>query len=258
MAYERIVLEEGQSMLRIVLARPDRGNSIDDALLRDLHLALDCAEATPSCRVVVLEGKDGVFCTGLDFEATVSAPASESAVRRGESYFSLLRRFSSLPLVIISAIDGRVAAGGVGLAAASDYVFATPRATFSLPEALWGLLPCCVLPFLLRRVGFQKAYTMTLSTQPATAAQAAECQLVDELTDDLAGQVKKLAMRVQRLQPSTLAAAKRYFGQLAGISPEVERVALAEFDRLMSSSTVRRNIENFVTTRRFPWEMGSV
>lgn len=254
MRYERILVRESDWLMQLTLACPDRNNSIDDALLTELHLALDAAERAPSCRVIVLGGQDGVFCTGLDFEAMASAPPSEMAAPRGERYLNLLRRFAQMPRAIVCAVDGRVAAGGVGLVAASDFVFATERSSFSLPEALWGLLPCCVLPFLIRRIGFQKAYFMTLSTQPVMAAQAAQFHLVDEVSSDLDGHVRKLALRLKRLAPSTVGDAKRYFGQMAGVSTEVERIALAEFDRLMSSSTVRKNIENFVTARRFPWE----
>jgi polyketide biosynthesis enoyl-CoA hydratase PksH len=257
MSNQRIVVRESRQLLRVTLARPEQQNSIDDLLLHELHLALDQAERSADCRVVLLEGQDGVFCTGLDFEAMTNAPPGEGAGQRGKEYFSLLRRFSCSSRVVISAVDGRVAAGGVGLVAASDFVFASERTTFGLPEALWGLLPCCVLPFLVRRVGFQKAYAMTLSTQPYSAREAAQFQLVDEVSDDLEGQIRKLTIRLNRLHPSTVSAAKRYFGAIAGISPETEQMALAEFGELMSSRMVRSNIENFVTTRRFPWEPAS-
>lgn len=254
MQNQRILVQESRHTLRVTLARPEHQNAIDDLLLHELHSALDRAEASSDCRVVVLEGQGGVFCTGLDFEAMAHASPSEEAPERGQEYFSLLRRFTSSSRVVISVVDGRVAAGGIGLVAASDFAFASERATFGLPEALWGLLPCCVLPFLIRRVGFQRAYTMTLSTQPYTALQAAQFQLVDEVTADLEGQLRRLTMRLNRLQPSTVGAAKRYFEGIAGVTPEVERFALAEFAALMSSSTVRTNIENFVSNRRFPWE----
>lgn len=254
MGYESIRLEAIGPQLVVTLARPQKNNSIDDVLLRELHLALDVAERTRECRVVVLQGQDGVFCTGLDFESVAKARPEETATRRGHAFFSLLRRFSQVPRVVVSAVDGPVAAGGVGLVAASDFVFATERATFSLPEALWGLLPCCVLPFLVRRVGFQRAYAMTLSTQPASAAQAWQAALVDELAVDLGAHVRKLALRVNRIDPSVIGTAKRYFERIVGVSSEVEHIALSEFDKLMSSQSVRDNIERFVTTRRFPWE----
>jgi polyketide biosynthesis enoyl-CoA hydratase PksH len=252
MTYQTLRVEAEERLLRITFDRPERQNSINDVLLHELHRALDASERAPEGRVIVLEGQGGVFCTGLDLDASVQA--AHGADRGGEAFLSLLKRIASIPRVVISVVDGQAAGGGVGVVAASDFVLASERATFSLPEALWGLLPCCVLPFLLRRVGFQKAYTMTLSTQPVTAAHAAQFALVDEVARDLAPALRKLTTRLNRIHPTTLGDAKRYFAQLAGISSASEAAALAEFARLMASPVVRRNLETFVATRRFPWE----
>ena len=59
---------------------------------------------------------------------------------------ALLKRLTLTPKVVVACIDGKVIAGGVGIAAAADLVVATPRSEFSLSEALWGMLPCCVVP----------------------------------------------------------------------------------------------------------------
>jgi polyketide biosynthesis enoyl-CoA hydratase PksH len=154
----------------------------------------------------------------------------------------------------VSTVDGRVAGGGVGLAAASDFVYATGRSTFALPEALWGLLPCCVLPFLIRRVGFQKAYAMTLSTQPVSAAEAAGCHLVDHVADSPEDAVRRLAYRLSKLDGVVIGEAKRYLATLWEVSKETERTAVAELDRLMATPAVRGRLAEYATAGTFPWE----
>src|SRR5204863_9100504 len=123
--------------------------------------------------------------------------ATSLADRGGAAFFGLLRRFTTVGRVIVSIVDGRVTGGGVGLVAASDLVYATERSSFGLPEALWGLLPCCVLPFLIRRVGYQPAYAMALSTQPVSAQEALRSHLVDAVADDPTALVRRLAARVR-------------------------------------------------------------
>ena len=81
-----------------------------------------------------------------------------------QMYMDTLRRITLFSKVVISCVDGQVLAGGVGLVACSDLVIATSKAEFGLSEALWGLLPAMVLPYLIRKVGVQKAYFMTLTT----------------------------------------------------------------------------------------------
>ncbi|MGW7278789.1 enoyl-CoA hydratase-related protein [Streptomyces sp. NPDC054844] len=250
-----VVVGEERHVLRVTLNRPERHNGINGELLAGLHAALDRAERLPDCRLVVLQGAGGVFSTGMDFaEASREEAGDEIAGHGGEWFYGLLKRFSTCSRVIVSVVDGRAVGGGVGLVAASDFVFATERSSFALPEALWGLLPACVLPFLIRRTGFQTAYAMTLSTLPVRAAEAARSGLVDELTDDTGPAVRRLGNRLARLDTSTVGRAKEYFRRLWIVDDATERTAVSEFARMMSSPAVRARIGDFAAHQRFPWE----
>lgn len=245
----------------VSLDRGDGQNSIDDALVARLNASLDEAEADPGCRVVLLTSAPGVFSTGMNLVAAGTTPASpaeadsaQAAERSGGAFFDLLRRFTRTPRIVVSAVDGRVAGGGVGLVAASDLVFATEGSTFALPEALWGLLPCCVLPFLARRVGFQRAYAMTLTTQPVGAADAAARGLVDDVGADPRGLVRRLAFRAGKLDASTIGDLKRYGHELCPVTDDIRRVAVGELGRLMALPAVRARLTAFAEHGRFPWE----
>ncbi len=236
----------------LLLDRPERANSLNAALVRDLIAALDWAEARLDCRLVVLRGHPGCFCTGMDFQEAAAAGDGERL--RMEDYMTLLRRLSQSPKVVVARVEGRVVAGGVGLAAASDLVFATPRSEFSLSEALWGILPCCVLPFLIRRTGYQKAYAMTLTTRPVGAAEAAAMHLVDEVTEQPDEALRRLLLRVGLLEEETIVELKAYFRKLWILTPEIERTAVAEIGRLAAKPAVRAAIAGYATDGRFPWE----
>ncbi|MFD4987445.1 enoyl-CoA hydratase-related protein [Streptomyces sp. NPDC058374] len=251
-----VLVSEERHVLRVTLNRPEQHNGITGELLAAVHEALDRAERSPDCRLVVLEGAGGVFSTGMDFaEASRDGGGpDEVAAQGGELFYGLLKRFTTCPRVIVSVVDGRAVGGGVGLAAAGDFVLATERSSFSLPEALWGLLPACVLPFLIRRVGFQPAYAMTLSTLPVSAAEAARVRLVDELTDEPQRAVRRLGNRVAKLDVSVIRDMKDYFRRLWILNEDTERTAVAEFSRMMSSPLVRGRIGDFAAHQRFPWE----
>ncbi|XVV00826.1 enoyl-CoA hydratase-related protein [Actinosynnema sp. CA-248983] len=251
MAYRTIDAAREPGLLRVTMTRPDQRNGIDDQVIGELHSALDAAEADPACRVVVLCGQDGVFSEGMHFR---SAAEGAGASDGGAAFFGLLRRLTTTPRVVVAQVDGVVAGGGVGLAAAGDFVHATERSTFALPEALWGLLPCCVLPFLVRRTGFQKAYAATLSTQPMSAREAHRVHLVDELVERPETALRQLVFRLTRLPPGVVGDAKEYFRGLAGIDEGAEARAVTAFGRLMSAPEVRERISAFVTEGRYPWE----
>jgi polyketide biosynthesis enoyl-CoA hydratase PksH len=225
---------------RIVLNRPERRNSLDKDLIGELREAFDAAGRDPGCRLVVLAAAPGPgFCVGMDLDAAArDRPADSDA----EVFFALLRQMRELPKVIVATVDGQVAGGGTGLVAASDLVWATPRSTFALPEMLWGLLPCCVLPFLVQRCGLQFARAMTLSTLPVEAAEARWHGLVDRVAEDFEPGLRALSYRLSKVDPETVCAGKAYLRTLWPIDAETERIAVSEFDSLMKSAVVTERL----------------
>jgi polyketide biosynthesis enoyl-CoA hydratase PksH len=256
-AFETLSIKENYRQLTVRISRPERDNSINSTLVRELHSALDLAEAIPDCRTLVLEGFPGVFCTGLDLQEAATADVSATETVRISEYMRLLQRFTTSRCIVICRVDGRVTAGGVGLVAACDITVATERSEFSLSEALWGLLPCCVTPFLLRRVGYQKAYFLTLTTRTITASEAYAIHLVDELTNNLDDALRRLGLRLNLLDDRVILDLKRYFQVLAGITPDMEQTAIQEIARLAAQPYVQQNIRNFIQRGLFPWEKGA-
>ncbi|MCS0602770.1 enoyl-CoA hydratase-related protein [Streptomyces sp. LP11] len=251
------VRHQDPAVVRITLSRPERGNTVDSALIADLHEALDGAEKSDTCRLVVLDAPGEVFCNGMDMaEAAGEIPERDTdpGSSQGSAFFGLLRRLTEVPRLTLACVDGRVAGGGVGLAAACDLVHTTERGVFSLPEALWGLLPCSVLPFLARRTGLRTAGTMTLTTLPLTAQQAVDRGLADELSPDPAPLTRRLLSRLTKVDARMIGEAKGYLSALRPVTAETERRAVTEFARLAAQPGVREGMARFAAEGRFPWE----
>jgi len=87
----------------------------------------------------------------MDFNA-VSKGGSQAALAQDKNgYYNLLKHIATCSKVVVAKVDGQVNAGGIGLVTASDIVISSQQATYGLSEALFGLLPACVMPFLIRR-----------------------------------------------------------------------------------------------------------
>ncbi len=248
MDYNTILLERSSIGLHIILNRPEEGNTLTTELIRELDHVFNLVKNDSEIKVVILEGKNGVFCKGMDFKTAVSSTSDDF------EYMDFLKNLSLMSKIIISSVDGQVMAGGVGLAAASDIVIATPQSNFSLPEALWGLLPAVITPFIVRRVGFQKAYAMTLTTMPISAEDAYSINLVDHITETPEKTIRQLGARVLRLEISTIEKIKNYFRKMWIINEEMEQTAVSEIKHLMSDERVKENIRNFVEHQKFPWD----
>ncbi|ANU44640.1 enoyl-CoA hydratase [Enterocloster clostridioformis] len=250
MGFTTLYIEEKEDTFVITFNRVEHQNSINMALLQELNMALDMAQAKPRCKVVVLKGQNGVFCTGMDFNEAVRKQTESGS----QPYMKTLRRLAAIPKIIVSIVDGKVMAGGVGFAAASDLVIATSRAQFSLSEAIWGLLPSVVLPYLIRRIGFQSAYRMTLTTMPVYAEEARQLHLADVVSETPEETLRLYLRRLSRLDEQTIDDIKRYFKSIWIITQQMEERASAETDRLSSEPRVIENIYNYVTYEKFPWQ----
>lgn len=251
MHYQTLLVTESLHSLTITLHRPEQRNSINTLLLTELHQVLDFAERQVKYRFIILQGENKVFCTGMDFHEAGHITSNNDF---STLYMSLLIRLTKTPKVIISLLDGQVLAGGVGLVAASDLVLGTAHTQFNLPEVIWGLLPACVMPFLIRRIGFQKAYYMTLTTQTVSATQAYAMGLMDEIADDLTENLHRLILRLQRISEETIGDLKTYFKKMWIVTDEMEMIAVDELRRLTMSQRVQSNIKNFIEHQQFPWE----
>jgi polyketide biosynthesis enoyl-CoA hydratase PksH len=250
---EAVVARRSGPTLALTLNRSDQSNSIDRAMLRALHERIAEAEADSSCRLLTLQGSQGVFCTGMDFAESLDL-ADDALGEMTHDYMAILMRISQTRLVVVAKVDGRVLAGGVGLAAACDLVVATNATQFCLTELLWGAMPACVLPWLMRRTGFQPGYAMALSAAAISAEEARRVNLIDVISDDLEAAVRKLSVRLLRVESSSVAQLKRYCQTLSTIDDRSSRRAIDESARAMTDPRVRRNIASYVLHERYPWE----
>lgn len=162
--------------------RPDAGNSINDRLIEECSRVLDDCDS--KVKILVLEGLPDVFCFGVDFQEIGRSFVNEPLRQDAEQLYNIWEKLASGSYVTVAHVRGKVNAGGVGFVAACDIVLCEEKAVFSLSELLFGLMPACVLPFLVRRIGYAKANYMTLMTQPIPVRQAYEWGLVDAYERD--------------------------------------------------------------------------
>ena len=245
--YETIQVEFQDTICRLQIDRPEDNNTISSQLVEECSHALSLCEEMAT--VVVLSGSPEVFCHGADFKAIAGGDMFAP-----DAMYDLWLRMATGPYVTISHVRGKANAGGVGFVAASDIVLADETAVFSLSELLFGLYPACVLPFLIRRVGFQKAHYLTLMTQPITAKQAFEWGLVDAFEPQSEGLLRRHLQRLRRLSKTAIQRYKSYMGRIATPLHELRGAALAGNREVFSDHANVHAITRYVERGVFPWE----
>lgn len=256
-SYDTLRVRFDDDICFVQMHRPESGNAINDRLIAELGHALGACVG--HAKVVVLEGLPDAFCSGADFKEI--GARVDGAGAHGEQggqdpgpLYDLWQQLACGPFVTIAHVRGRANAGGIGFVAACDIVLSDTRAVYSLSELLFGLMPACVLPFLIRRVGFAKANYMTLMTQPVSAAQAMEWGLVDACDDNSDNLVRKHLLRLRRLGKDGIARYKRYAGGLDDALTASRPKALAANLDVFTDPANLNTIARYVRTGKFPWE----
>lgn len=253
MNYQTIKVRFQESICFIQLYRPEANNTINDLLIEEFHEVLAICEE--SITVIVLEGLSEYFCFGADFqEIHRETAAGKQREHSPELLYDLFLKLATGPYITISHVKGKTNAGGMGFIAASDIVLADQTAQFSLSELLFGLLPACVLPFLIRRVGFQKAHYLTLTTMPISAQQASLWGLVDAYDEQSDSLLRKHLLRLRRLSKTGIVRYKLYMNQLNNSLLPSKPIALAANKEVFNDSQNLKLISRYVETGKFPWE----
>jgi polyketide biosynthesis enoyl-CoA hydratase PksH len=253
---ETLLVRFDDDICFIQINRPGANNTIDDLLVREFTEVLDLCET--GVKLVVLEGLPEVFCFGADFKA-IQQRVDDG--RPGQIFdpgpmYDLWVRLATGPYVTIAHVRGQANAGGIGFVAACDIVLCDDSASFGLSELLFGLMPACVLPFLVRRMGFAKANYMTLMTEPVSARCAHEWGLVDETAADSRNQQRKKLLRLRRLSKPGILRYKRYMNALDDSLAAFKDRALAANVEVFGDPDNLQKIARYVKTGQFPWEGG--
>lgn len=156
MSFETIDLswdERGVATLR--LARPEKHNALNEAMMRELVEAAEIVEATPAVRAVILSAHGKSFCAGgdLNWMQAQAARDRHGKIEGARQLSTMLSRLDCLSKPLIARVQGNAFGGGVGMMAVADIVVAAENARFALTETRLGLIPATIGPYVIRRIG---------------------------------------------------------------------------------------------------------
>lgn len=176
---------DDRGIAELLLNRPERRNAIDAGLSKSLLTAVETLSGmSPSC--IVLRATGPHFSVGGDLVAMMESEDTATYITRlAACTHSALKLLRAQAAPIIVAVQGVVAGGGLGLAAAGDIVLAGSGSTFTSAYTRLGISPDCgVTQTLTRRVGASQALELILSNRTINAQEAANLGLVNRVVPD--------------------------------------------------------------------------
>ncbi len=226
MNFEAIQMKQEGEVLVVTISRPEAMNALNQTVLRSLAAVLDWVEgsvAEAGIRAMILTGAgEKAFVAGADikqFETMTPSEALELA-RQGQSLFT---RLETLKIPVIAAVNGFALGGGLELALACDFIFASDNAKFGLPESTLGLMPgfggTVRLP---RRIGAGLARELTFTGGMVGAQDALAMGLVNKVVPqaDLLNEATKVAKVIASRAPIAVAKIKASIHQGASLSED--------------------------------------
>jgi methylglutaconyl-CoA hydratase len=200
-------VERDGHVLRVTLARPERRNAFDAALIAELT---DAFADVGDARAVVLSGEGESFCAGADVEWQRSAIdlTFDENVEDAMRLYRMLESIDSCPAPVVCAAHGYTLGGGSGLVACADVGIAAPDATFGFTEVRLGIIPAVISPFVLPKIG-SAARRYFLTGERFGADVALRIGLVHEVAEDLEAAVATVVDALLAGGPEAVREAKR-------------------------------------------------
>ncbi len=183
MTFDTILYELADGVLTITLNRPESYNAANEQLTTDLQEALKSASRDEAVRAVVLTGAGKAFCSGQDLKEAPEPGARRSlADSLQRRYNPIIRRITTMPRPVIAAINGVAAGAGCSLALACDLRIASREAYLLQAFVRIGLVPDSGSShFLVRQVGYARAFEIASLGEKISAEKAADVGLVNEV-----------------------------------------------------------------------------
>ncbi|HUA01055.1 MAG TPA: enoyl-CoA hydratase [Candidatus Aquilonibacter sp.] len=178
-----LVLEERSgAVLTLRLNRPEKLNALNPDLARELVHSLLRAGEDKSVRAVVLTGTGRGFCSGGDIDY-IRAARQKHSVHDFQALLAagkeLCLAIASMPKLVIAAVNGPAAGGGMSLALACDLRIASDQAMFKQAFAQLGLYPDLGATFFLPRlVGLSRASEFFYTSERLSATEACRIGIV--------------------------------------------------------------------------------
>ena len=195
MNFENLIYEEKDKTAFITLNRPEVYNALSMKLSDELFSAIEIILQSKKLKFLVIKGAGNNFCVGDDISEMQRWGDANGITRRARYYQNMANQLEELDKITIAAVDGYAVGGGLEITMACDFVIATERSKWGMPEVDVGITPGWGgTTRLARFIGRRRAKEINLLGSLHTGKKAVEWNLWNRLVPDdkLDNEVEKL------------------------------------------------------------------
>jgi methylglutaconyl-CoA hydratase len=227
-----------------------QSNSLPGALLMELAATISKADQHHDVKVILLKSEgEKAFCAGASFDELIAISNLEDGKKFFSGFAQVINAMRKANKLVIGRVHNKAVGGGVGLASAVDYCFATKASSIKLSELAVGIGPFVVGPAVERKIGVSAMSQLAINaTEWQSASWAYEKGLYAEIfetVEEMDVAIAVLANRLAGSNPEAMTELKRIFwkGTDDWDSLLIERAGIS--GRLVLSDFTRNAINKF-------------
>lgn len=225
-------------------------NSLPGKILNLLAKTITDVGAENNTKVIILKSAgDRAFCAGASFDELIAINDIDTGLEFFSGFANVINACRKCPKLIIGRVQGKAVGGGVGVASAVDYCFATDHAAVKLSELAIGIGPFVVGPAVERKIGMSAMSQLTINaTEWKSAEWAREKSLYAdtfETVEELDKAVNTLAENIAESNPEAISKLKKIFWEGTETWDNLLKVRAAMSGELVLSEFTKNAINAF-------------
>lgn len=258
MSYQTVEFSVDGRIANVTFNRPEIHNAFNGTVIEEMADIFAKIKANDDIRVVLLTGKGKSFCAGADLNwmRGVIKQSFDENLAESNALADLFYSIYTCKRPVIGRINGAAIGGGTGFVAVCDIAIAARSAKFSFSEVKIGVVPACIGPYVVKKMGEGKARELFITGERMNGDRAYEVGLVNRVVDDdqLDAEVDGLIKTVLTSGPEAVAMAKRLVSEVPGMMPEQFKPYTAEMiARLRVSDEGQEGMDAFLNKRKPNW-----
>lgn len=189
-------------------------NSLPRIVLNKLANTITELGKNEQVKVIILKSEgEKAFCAGASFDELISINDIETGKVFFSGFANVINAARKCPKFIIGRVQGKAVGGGVGMASAVDYCYATKFAAVKLSELAVGIGPFVVGPAVERKIGTSAMSMLAINaTEWYPAEWAKEKSLYAEIFDSIEAMdeaIEVLANKLALSNPEAMSLLKK-------------------------------------------------
>jgi enoyl-CoA hydratase len=232
-----VLLSVADGVATITLNRPESRNALNLAMCGALIDLAGKISSDEEIKVVFVRGSGPSFCAGADLKERQGMDKAQVRGRRMKA-FEAYAALEALPMPAIAVVEGPCVGSGCEIAAACDFIVATPAASFRTPEALRGTVGATQR--LPRVLGKRLAKDVMFTGRALSAEEAVAAGLVSRLvsSNELNSLLEEIKTAICKAPTQSLRLAKRCIDRGVELDPKgALEVEIAAIDEQLASGS---------------------